>query len=210
MGRHGDLRPGPLVHLLELVAARVARDVDARMVALGVEDGRPCRRACSAGCGWRPRCPGSRGRRTPRCRPAPRLTCGWVPSAMRDRAARASPWLPVHRNRILSSGKEKPASASETKSSTSCRKPTERAAAAMRCMERPTRHTRRSLAWAARMAVSMRATFEAKQATATLPFKVEISLFMATRTSASEPPRRRRTHWCCRRPWPARPRRRGG
>ena len=29
--------------------------------------------------------------------PCPRLTCGWVPSAIRDSAARASPWLPVHR-----------------------------------------------------------------------------------------------------------------
>ena len=37
VGRHGDLRPRPVVHLLQLVAARVAGDVDARMVALGVE-----------------------------------------------------------------------------------------------------------------------------------------------------------------------------
>jgi hypothetical protein len=27
--------------------------------------------------------------------PVPSLTCGWVPSAMRERAARGSPWLPV-------------------------------------------------------------------------------------------------------------------
>ncbi len=44
--------------------------------------------------------------------------------------------------------------------------------AAMRIIERPTRQTRRPLASAARMMVSMRATLEAKQATATLPFSV--------------------------------------
>ena len=37
VGRHGDLRPGPAVHFRQLVAARVAGDVDARMVTLGVE-----------------------------------------------------------------------------------------------------------------------------------------------------------------------------
>src|SRR5947208_3030903 len=37
VGRHGDRRPGPLVHPLQLVSARVAGDVNTRMVALGVK-----------------------------------------------------------------------------------------------------------------------------------------------------------------------------
>ena len=57
----------------------------------------------------------------------------------------------------------------------------------MRCMERPSRHTRRSLASAARITLSMRATLEAKQPTAILPLSSPISLVMAVRTVASEP-----------------------
>ena len=57
----------------------------------------------------------------------------------------------------------------------SCSRPTDLAAAAMRCIERPTRQTRRPAASAARMTLSMRATLEAKQATATLPFSAPIS-----------------------------------
>jgi hypothetical protein len=41
----------------------------------------------------------------------------------------------------------------------------------MRCIERPARQTLRPAAWAARITVSMRATFEAKQATAILPVR---------------------------------------
>ena len=57
----------------------------------------------------------------------------------------------------------------------------------MRCMERPRRHTRRSLASAARITLSIRATLEAKQPTATLPFSVPISLDITSRTPASDP-----------------------
>ncbi len=57
----------------------------------------------------------------------------------------------------------------------------------MRIIERPTRQTRRPLASAARMIESIRATLEAKQAAATLPFRVPISLLSTSRTSASEP-----------------------
>src|SRR5690606_8462417 len=37
VGRHGDLRPGPLIHLTQFVAARVARDVDAGVILFGVD-----------------------------------------------------------------------------------------------------------------------------------------------------------------------------
>ncbi len=37
VGRYGDLRPRPGVHLAQFLAARVARDVDAGVIALGVE-----------------------------------------------------------------------------------------------------------------------------------------------------------------------------
>lgn len=37
VGRHGDLRPRPGVHLAQFLAARVAGDVDAGVVPLGVE-----------------------------------------------------------------------------------------------------------------------------------------------------------------------------
>ncbi len=65
-----------------------------------------------------------------------------------------------------------PASASVMNGWTSAMMPTDLAAAAMRCIERPTRHTRRSLASAARIAESIRATLAAKQATATLPVQL--------------------------------------
>jgi hypothetical protein len=56
-------------------------------------------------------------------------------------------------------------------SCTSLSRPTDFAAAVIRCIERPTRQTRRPAASAARMALSMRATLEAKQATATRFFR---------------------------------------
>ena len=97
VGRHGDLRPRPLVHPLQLVAAGMAGDVDARMVALGVEAHaavgelvlQVADRDLVAGDDPRGEDAGVALR--------PGFTCGWVPSAMRDSAARGSPWLPVQR-----------------------------------------------------------------------------------------------------------------
>ena len=48
--------------------------------------------------------------------PSPNTTLGWSPWAIRVRAARGSPWLPVQIRTILSSGR-KPASFSVTKGS---------------------------------------------------------------------------------------------
>ena len=67
------------------------------------------------------------------------------------------------------------------------KRPTDFAAAAIRCIERPTRQTRRPAASAARITLSIRATLEAKQATATLPRSPEIKSASASRTSASDP-----------------------
>ena len=61
------------------------------------------------------------------------------------------------------------------------------AAAVMRCIERPARATRRPAASAARITLSMRATLEAKQPTATLPFSPPISFVSASRTPPSDP-----------------------
>ena len=79
------------------------------------------------------------------------------------------------------------ASVSGTKACRSSSRPTDRAAAVIRCMERPSRQTRRPAASAARITLSIRATLEAKQPTATLPFSLLISSIRATRTSASDP-----------------------
>ena len=65
--------------------------------------------------------------------------------------------------------------------------PTDLAAAVMRCIDRPARATRRPAASAARMTLSMRATFEAKQPTATRPLRPEINSARATFTSPSDP-----------------------
>ena len=120
--------------------------------------------------------------------PAPRRMCGCEPSAMRERAARGSPWLPVQSSRTWSGGRWE-AWASEMKPWESTSMPTCRAAAAMRIIERPTRQTFRPAARAAWMAVSMRATLEAKQATATRPVWAATTRTSSSRTSASEPAR---------------------
>ena len=70
---------------------------------------------------------------------------------------------------------------------TSCSRPTDLAAEVIRCIDRPARQTRRPQASAARMTLSTRATLEAKQPTATLPFSEPISSARATFTSASDP-----------------------
>jgi hypothetical protein len=74
----------------------------------------------------------------------PSLMKGWVPSATRDRAARSSPWLPVHRYRIWSAGQwlglvVRQAAIDVGEESDV------RAAAVMRCIDRPARATRRGL-----------------------------------------------------------------
>ena len=118
--------------------------------------------------------------------PAPSFTCGCEPSAMRDNAARGSPWLPVQRNSTSFSGMAA-ACCSDRNSRTPSSRPTDLAAAAIRCIERPTRQTPRPAASAARITLSMRATFEAKHATATLPVRPPIRPASASFTSASEP-----------------------
>ena len=65
--------------------------------------------------------------------------------------------------------------------------PTCLAAEVMRCIDRPASDTRRPAASAARMTLSMRATFEAKQPTAIRPFSPPISSIRALRTPPSDP-----------------------
>ena len=84
-------------------------------------------------------------------------------------------------------GGKKPASASSTNSSTPLSSPATFAALVTLCMLRPTRHTRRPAASAARITVSTRATFDANVVTATLPVCLATSSVSALRTVASEP-----------------------
>ncbi len=103
MRRNEDFRPHPADHVAQFIAPRMAGDVD-EMGAVGDDldalldqtVDHPRYRLFVAGIG--------RAEKITRS-PRDSVTSGCSSSAMRDSAARGSPWLPVHRAKTLSGGR---------------------------------------------------------------------------------------------------------
>ena len=106
MDRDGDLRPDPLVHLRQLVARRMAGDVDLRVGLVGDDLDAEVQQAVLQSCRSARSLPGMTREEKITTSPFSSAICGCSSVAMRASAARGSPWLPVQISTSLSARNE--------------------------------------------------------------------------------------------------------